>query len=406
MGRKSAGNSGEGGSVSQAAGILTEQDGRKAMKTFFDLVQQVQKPGLCHRCGGCVTFCTAINFGALGQDEDGKPVFADMEKCIECGICYMICPEIDELDKEAAELVKWELPMGRMLETTVVRCADPLVRARATDGGAVTALLLHLFDTGRIDGAIVTRQTGLFVREPWLATTRREIAEAAGFFFDSSHGMSMYSEKYSTFAPSVQALGPLARRKSGKGRIAFVGTPCQIKTIRKMETLHIVPTDAIRYVFGLFCSGNFSFGAKERERLEKLGKFEWSWVRKINVKDHLMIHLDNGDIRAIPLEELDFMKRFACRFCDDYSAEYADVSFGGIGAEEGWTTVVSRSPLGRACLAHARDEGAIEVYASQDNPKFASEATQIIVEHSQKKRQKAADFRKTLEKTPPVSIKS
>ena len=40
------------------------------METFFDLVQQVQKPGLCHRCGGCVTFCTAVNFGALELDEE------------------------------------------------------------------------------------------------------------------------------------------------------------------------------------------------------------------------------------------------------------------------------------------------------------------------------------------------
>lgn len=36
------------------------------MKTFFNLIQEVQKPGLCHRCGGCVTFCTTINYGAPG----------------------------------------------------------------------------------------------------------------------------------------------------------------------------------------------------------------------------------------------------------------------------------------------------------------------------------------------------
>ena len=52
--------------------------------------------------------------------------------------------------------------MGRILETSVARAADPAVRAVATDGGVVTALLLRLFDLGRIDGAIVTRQTGPF----------------------------------------------------------------------------------------------------------------------------------------------------------------------------------------------------------------------------------------------------
>ena len=46
------------------------------MKTFTDLINEVQKPGLCHRCGGCVTFCTAINYGALELDAEGKPRYA------------------------------------------------------------------------------------------------------------------------------------------------------------------------------------------------------------------------------------------------------------------------------------------------------------------------------------------
>ena len=153
------------------------------MKTFFNLVQEVQKPGLCYRCGGCVTFCTAINYGALEIDQNGKPVYGDMEKCIECGLCYSICPEIKELDEETKRKAAWSEPMGRVIETTVVRASDPLVRDLATDGGAVTGLLLHLFDRNRIDGAIVTRPVGRFQRQPFLATTREEIMGSAGLFF-------------------------------------------------------------------------------------------------------------------------------------------------------------------------------------------------------------------------------
>src|SRR5512139_1970143 len=74
------------------------------MKTFFNLIQEVQKPGLCHHCGGCVTFCTAINYGALELGEDGKPRYKDIEKCIECGLCYSICPEIHELEEETKRI--------------------------------------------------------------------------------------------------------------------------------------------------------------------------------------------------------------------------------------------------------------------------------------------------------------
>ena len=130
------------------------------MKSFTDLIQDVQKPGLCHRCGGCVTFCSAVNFGALELDSEGKPRYADEDKCIECGLCYTICPEIDELNEETKQHLGWSPPLGRVIETVIARATDPAIRAKATDGGVVTALLVHLFKSGRIDGAIVTRQTG------------------------------------------------------------------------------------------------------------------------------------------------------------------------------------------------------------------------------------------------------
>jgi len=52
-------------------------------------------------------------------------------------------------------------------------------------------------------------------------------------------------------------------------------------------------------------------------------------VRKVNIKENLMVHLKKGDVRSIPLDDLEFMRRHACRYCPDYSAEFADLSFGG-----------------------------------------------------------------------------
>ncbi len=370
------------------------------MKTFFNLVQDVLKPGLCHRCGGCVSFCTAINYGALELGEEGMPCYSDMEKCIECGICYAICPEIGELDEEVKRITSWSAPLGRIIGTNVARANDPEIRKRATDGGLVTGLLLHLLDSGRIDGAIVTRKVGPFKREPWLARSREDIVQAAGFYFDASHGMEAFGDEYSTFSPSVHELAPVARE--GLSRVAFVGTPCQIKTVRKMEALGIVPSDSIKLHLGLFCTGNFSFGSEQRRMLENLGDFSWEEVLNINVKETLMIHLKNSEIRSVPLEKLDFMKRFACRFCDDYSAEFADISFGGIGASQGWTTVITRSPLGRAIFHDARDKS-LEEFKYQDNNKFATQALKAVEKWSDKKKEQAKEKRKDLG-TKPVTV--
>jgi coenzyme F420 hydrogenase subunit beta len=365
------------------------------MKTFFHLVQEVQKPGLCHHCGGCVTFCTAINYGALELGEDGRPRYKDLEKCIECGLCYAICPEIHELDEETKRMVSWSAPMGRILGTVVARAQDPAVQARGTDGGVVTALLLHLMDIGRIDGAIVSRRVGEFRRLPWLAITREEILQAAGFHFDTMHGMThfskVYSQKFSTFSPSIMELGEVAKKRLN--RVAFVGTPCQINALRRMEALGVVPSGTITHHFGLFCTGNFHFGEAERRRLMELGNFRWEEVRKINVKEELLIHLENGELRRLPLEQLEFMKRYACQYCDDYAAEYADLSFGGIGAPEGWTTVIIRSPLGRAVMADAR--GVELEYAGHQ---AADQALHTVMAWSDKKKERARERHAELER--------
>jgi coenzyme F420 hydrogenase subunit beta len=363
------------------------------MKTFFDLIQDVQKPGLCHRCGGCVTFCSSVNYGALELDADGKPRYGEIEKCIECGLCHAICPEIDELEKETRERVGWTAPIGRVIETTVARAADPAVRRNATDGGVVTALLLHLLERGRIDGAIVTTQAGAYRRRPFLATTTEEIKQAAGFFFDTSHGMKDFGDRYMTHS-QIEEFDPML--KKGLKRVAFVGTPCQIKSVRRMQTLGLVPSEAIHICLGLFCSGNFTFGEEQRRRLAEIGRFAWEDVRKINIKDDLLVHLRNGQTRSVALDDLEFMRRHACRYCPDYTAEFADIAFGGIGAEEGWTTVVTRSPLGRAAFADAAGAARLEAFSRAANPNFATQAMTKIRTWSARKRKTAQQNRKLL----------
>ena len=353
------------------------------MKTFSHLIEDVIEPGLCVRCGGCVTFCTAINYGALELDEDGKPCYKDVDKCVEGGLCYAVCPETHELDEELKHLVSWEAPIGQILDTHVARAQDPAVREIATDGGVITALLLHLLDKGHIDGAIVTRKTGLFQREPWLASTREEIMDAAGFHFGTSHGLALFSELYSTYSPFSVEIKRIGVKHMD--RVAFVGTPCQVNTIRRIQTLGVTPAKAIKIVFGLFCTGNFEFGPKQRERLEKIGDFQWNEVAKLNVKEQLRVHLRNKEVRHISLDRIDFMKRYSCHFCSDYTAEYADLSFGGLGSPKGWTTVLTRSLPGRSLLTEALT-GAIESYPRKDNPHLGKEVLAKAMEWSNKKK--------------------
>ena len=244
------------------------------MKTFFNLIQEVQKPGRCHHCGGCVTFCTAINYGALELGEDGKPRYKDIEKCIECGLCYSICPEIGELDEETKRRVAWSAPMGRILETTVARPPTP-IEAVATDGGVVTSLLLHLFDLGRIDGAIVTHTVARFSASPgWPLPGKRFSMPRA-----STRHLCRYEPLFRGLfylSPSIVELEDVARRHLN--RVAFVGTPSD-QFPRRMEVLGIVPAGSIKSTWAFFAR-QFPLRPEQRRRLEEIGRFASGKVAK------------------------------------------------------------------------------------------------------------------------------
>jgi len=327
------------------------------MKTFDNLILEVLEPGLCHRCGACVAFCASINYGALELDPEGRPRYADKDKCIEGGLCYASCPQVDELEEETKISMGWTAPIGRVTDISIARATDPDIRDSATDGGVVTALLVDLFQRGRIDVAVVARPVGPFQRESFLAETEDEIRSAAGFFFDTAYGMKSVSDYYSAFSRIAQFNSMLSK---GFHRVAFVGTPCQIQAIRKMQTLNIYPSDSIKVCLGLFCSGNFMFGDQERQKIAQIGGFHWEDVKKINIKENLILHMQSGEIVTIFLDDLKFLKRHACHFCSDFAAEYADISFGGLGADEGWTTVIARSPVGAKILSDSKNKAIVE----------------------------------------------
>lgn len=351
------------------------------MKTFFDLKQEVRATGRCHGCGGCVTFCTAVNYGALHM-VDNVPRYKSVEKCIDCGLCYKVCPVISEMNEPIKKLVEWSAPIGRVLDVTVAQAKDDSLRARAADGGVVTGLLLHMFDTGRIDGAIVIKNTPQG-RMPILANTREDIVDSAGFYFNVAKGSNALGESYSSYTPIAQALGSLMRQ--GLKRIAFVGTPCQITSIRKMQALNIVPSDAIKFYFGRFCNANYDFSAGKGVELEKLAGCKMDDIKKMNFKEDLLLHHKDGTIQKIPIHDLDFAKRSSCLFCGDFSAEYADISFGGLGSEVGWTTVVTRTPIGRAAFADARD-AVMNFKTIDENPNLDTKILNKLHERSAEKR--------------------
>jgi len=359
-------------------------------KTFHDLKLEVQEVNFCGKCGGCVSFCSADNLGALEVGPDGLPKFANEEKCLKCGICYMICPNIHDLDVELKKKTRWEPPIGPMKDLVSAQTTNPTVGEKCTDGGVVTSLLLYLLDNHMIDGALVSRSDGPFHRGPMVATSGEEIVSASGSHYDESFSVVKLGSHYSTYSPAMQELKSL--RKGLIDRVAMVGTPCQIHTVRKMQVLGIIPSDVIKYYFGLFCMENFSFDDIQLRHLEKKYGFDLTQVSKVNVKEDFFIYLTNGRIIHIPFEEIDSIARPACLVCPDFSAEYSDISFGGLGSPERYTTVLIRSERGKMVYRGALTAGYIKERKYSSAEKSRSELIKIqrmIIDFSQRKKERA-----------------
>jgi len=359
-------------------------------KTFHDLKSEVQQLNFCGKCGGCVAFCSASNLGALEVGPDGMPRFADEEKCLKCGICYMICPNIHDLDEELKKKTRWEPPIGPIRDLVSAQTTNPTVGEKCTDGGVVTSLLLYLLDNHMIDGALVSRSDGPFHRGPMLATSGEEIVSASGSHYDESFSIVKLGSDYSTYSPAMQELKSL--RKGLIDRVAMVGTPCQIHTVRKMQVLGIIPSDVIKYYFGLFCMENFSFNDLQLKHLEKRYGFDLAHVTKVNVKEDFFIYLEDGKVIHIPFEEIDSIARPACLVCPDFSAEFSDISFGGLGSPEGYTTVLIRSEKGKMIYRGALTAGYIKERKYSSAEKSRSELItlqRLIIAFSQRKRERA-----------------
>ncbi|MFX1239586.1 MAG: Coenzyme F420 hydrogenase/dehydrogenase, beta subunit C-terminal domain, partial [Promethearchaeota archaeon] len=306
-------------------------------KSFDDLIKDVHEPGICGECGGCVSFCSADEIKAIEMSESGPPRYYNKDNCLKCGICYLVCPQTHVLDKELNEKFNYKVSIGNYKKVASSQSSSEEIQKNATDGGVVTALLTYLLDKKLINGAIVSKPEGPFNRSAFFATTKEELIEAAGSHFDLSQAV-VGLENYNSFVPTITKLKYIV--KSDMMNIAVVGTPCQIMSIRKMQELSILPAHIIKYTFGLFCNLNFSFHGEARKKLEEKYNFLFGNVENMNIKEDLIIQLKGSDDLHIDFNELNEITRSACFACRDFSNVYADLSFGGLGSQDGYTTTV------------------------------------------------------------------
>ncbi len=355
-------------------------------KTFEDLKKEVHERDLCGECGGCVSFCSASDIKAIVMSEEGPPKYFNKENCLECGICYLVCPQTHVLNEELNSKFEYKPPMGSWKKIVSTQASSSKIKKVATDGGVVTALLIYLLENHLINGAIVSKRKGPFNRVPFFATTNEELIEAAGSHFELSSQV-MGLEDYSTFIPTITKLKKLIT--TDLMNIAVVGTPCQIHSIRKMQELSILPAHIVKYTFGLFCNLNFNFDKEDRDEMEHKFNFSFEDVDNMNIREALLLHFRDDHKIKVDFEKLHPYVRSACFGCSDFSNVYADLSFGGLGSDKKYTTTIIRTEKGEKVYKNALKEGYISEPFPLNTSVKKSEILAKVISFSQRKKQRA-----------------
>jgi coenzyme F420 hydrogenase subunit beta len=324
--------------------------------SFRTLNREVIEPGICAACYGCVSFCTANELNVLAIEKD-KPVYCDEKNCLEDGICYLICPRTPDLDKAIEAKFKFKDPIGSYIAVRSLRTTDKKIAEVCCDGGVVTSLLKFLIDTKRIDGAVLSRRETLWNNEPIIATKFEELLDCAGSSLAQSRSVRDLGD-LTTYAPIFSALK--GSNLLDLTKLAVVGTPCQILTIRKMQLLRIVPSHMVHFTIGLFCFENFLMHEDGRKYLANKIGAGLDQIEKINLKDDFIVKLKDGKTVHIDLEDLGPIVRSACLACTDFSNYTADISVGGLGSPNGYTTTIVRNRTAQRLINQAISQGYLE----------------------------------------------
>jgi coenzyme F420 hydrogenase subunit beta len=330
------------------------------------LGKKVVESGRCVGCGTCVVACP-FNCLELAKEEARL-----IKECKVCGICAQTCPQYEWLWPEMENSVfgkerKTEEDFGIYRRLVVAQANDARIKEKRQDGGVVTALLLFALENGLIDGAVVAgaNEDKPFYPAPKLATNSEEILNSA-------------ETKYS-YSPNILALTEVVKQK--KTNVAFVGTPCQIRAIRKMQMAGLKKfSTTLKFLIGLMCSESFTYdGLMEKHIHERLG-VNLKDIKKINIKGKMLV-TTASDIVTIPLQEIKQYARKNCSVCDDFSSELADVSVGGLGLD-GWSFVVVRTEKGEELFCAAEKAGIIKTRKAEEEPN----ALNLLHKLSQKKK--------------------
>ncbi|MHA1688219.1 MAG: Coenzyme F420 hydrogenase/dehydrogenase, beta subunit C-terminal domain [Promethearchaeota archaeon] len=298
---------------------------------FQTLKESIVNENNCVLCGLCASLCPRIEMNEV------SPLLLEYDP--ECSMCFRYCTRthfpMDIVEKEIFnEGTKKDILIGYHRALLTGKSTDEQINNQAQNGGMVSSLLINALEKGFIDGALLTAREPDWKPKPIIARTSEEILSAMG-------------SKY-TIAPSLLTYREAIDKYHLKN-LAFVGMPCQIRAVRKLQLYPPLSESfgQISLIIGLYCSANFSDDLLH-EYIKKNLNLSLNNIKKMDIsKGKFILTKEDGVILKIPLKEILPYKWPGCETCKDYTAELADISIGSVGAQsDDWNSIIIRTKRG------------------------------------------------------------
>jgi len=361
-------------------GVTVEQK-NDSLIAYNILEKKIINAGFCTLCGACEAACPV---SAIQVEGEKVKRLHDCSKDLDlCPICYGICPHSEALLLRSLRAVS-DAPikneaLGYYRKIVLAQSTDSKLREKSKGGAVVTTLLSYGIEKKAFDSAIVSQAEpeNPALPKPAVATVPDDILSAIGSkFFPSSVAKAYGSAVYGY----------------GKTKIAFVGVPCHLLALRKLEAWQHKISDSLKITIGLFCFGTFSLTPLLQYITEKYN-IQPSEIKQMRLSSKFVVQTEKETIR-IPLSEIKDRILPSCRTCTDFTAELADISIGGAYPLTDWSVVIIRTKAGEDFFYDAVENGLISTWVIEQEPKVFE---RVIVAAMQK-RNNALKEAKALEK--------
>ena len=324
------------------------------------VLDTVRRGRLCTGCGACAAIVPEVRMlrsrTGFHRPVTDVPLDAGQDNDIAA-----ICPGLRlETKRTGEDDALW----GRILSLQVGYASDADIRFRASSGGALSALLVHLLESNAVDFVLQTSAApdDPIANRTVCTTDAQQVILAAG----------------SRYAPSSPLAGIERHLASGK-RFAFVGKPCDVAALRAMSRHDPRVRANVRCMISFFCAGVPSrLGAQEV--LKRLG-VQPGFLKAFRYRGHgwpgsVVATLKDGSIRQMSYRDswggvLSRHVQFRCKICPDGTGNEADIvcadawhgdtdGYPSFEEADGQSLTLARTENGDAILRDAIAAGAIQ----------------------------------------------